>query len=122
MARLAGRNLQDNHRIEYALTRIFGIGWKLAGDILEITKIDSHQKVQDLSEEDLRTLQDLVIKYKVEGDLKEELNSHEKRLREIGTNRGKRLANGLPVRGQRTRSNARTNRGKRKTVGSLKKH
>ena len=84
--------------------------------------IDSEKKVKDLSEDELKKLQDYIEKnYKVEGDLKEEVNLNIKRLKETGSYRGIRHIKGLPVRGQRTKSNARTKRGKRKTVGALKK-
>ncbi len=121
MIRLGGHNLPDNQRIEFALTAIYGIGWKRSNDILKTTKIDTHKKVSDLSDDEVQALQAAVGKYRVEGDLKEEINSGIKRLREIGAYRGSRHAKGLPTKGQRTRSNARTNRGKRKTVGSFKK-
>ena len=121
MIRLGGHNLTDEKRIEFALTAIYGIGWKRAGDILKATKIGTHTKVADLSDEEVQALQAAITKYKIEGDLKEEVNGNIKRLREIGTYRGIRHARGLPGRGQRTRSNARTRRGKKKTVGSFKK-
>ena len=121
MIRLGGHNLPDQQRIEYALTAIYGIGWKRAKDILSATKIDSHTKVADLSDDNVQALQAALTKFKVEGDLREEVSANMKRLREIGTYRGVRHARGLPGRGQRTRSNARTRRGKRKTVGSFKK-
>lgn len=121
MIRLAGHNLPDDKRIEFALTAIYGIGWKRSSDILVSTKIDPHTKVADLSDENVQALQAAVSQYKVEGDLREEVNDNVKRLREIGAYRGIRHARGLPSRGQRTRSNARTRRGKKKTVGSFTK-
>ena len=122
MARLVGVNLPDDKRIEYALTRIYGISWSRAHSILSDVSIDTHKKVQDLTEVELKKLQAVIEKnYKVEGDLKEEVNSNIKRLREIGSYRGIRHLRGLPSRGQRTKSNARTKRGKRRTVGALKK-
>ncbi len=121
MIRISGRNLPDDKRIEYALTNVYGIGWKKSSDILNKIGIDINKKVKDLTEEDVHKIQEEVSTFKVEGDLKEEINSNIKRLREIGSYRGVRHLRGLPARGQRTRSNARTRRGKRKTVGALKK-
>lgn len=121
MIRISGRNLPDDKRIEYALTIVYGIGWKISADILTKIGIDSHKKVKDLTEDEVQKIQAEVGTIKVEGDLKEEINSNIKRLREIGAYRGIRHLRGLPARGQRTRSNARTRRGKRKTVGALKK-
>lgn len=121
MIRISGRNLPDDKRIEYALTIVYGIGWKKSADILSKIGIDIHKKVKDLTEDEVQQIQVEVGSIKVEGDLKEEINSNIKRLREIGAYRGIRHLRGLPARGQRTRSNARTRRGKRKTVGALKK-
>ena len=122
MARLLGINLPDNKRIDYALTLIYGVGWTRASKLLEQVKVPAAKRVKDLTEEDLKKITVVLEKaYKVEGDLREEINENLKRLREIGSYRGFRHVHGLPVRGQRTRSNARTKRGKRKTVGALKK-
>ena len=121
MIRLAGHNLPDDKRIEFALTAIYGIGWDRSSGILKDTKIDPQTKVVDLTDAQVQDLQAAVAKFKVEGDLREEINGNIKRLREIGSYRGIRHARGLPSRGQRTRSNARTQRGKKKTVGSFKK-
>lgn len=122
MARIVGVNLPDDKRIEYALTLVYGIGSHRAHLILEACKIKSDVRVADLSEDDLKKVQEFLEKqYKVEGDLKEEVNSNIKRYREIGSYRGLRHSRGLPVRGQRTKSNARTKRGKRRTVGAIKK-
>lgn len=122
MARLLGITLPDDKRIEYALTLLYGIGWTNTGQILDKAGIDKHKRVKELSEEELKKITSVIEKnYKVEGDLKEQINEHMKRLKEIGSYRGIRQAKGLPVRGQRTRSNARTKRGKRKTVGALRK-
>lgn len=121
MIRISGRNLPDDKRIEYALTIVYGIGWKKSADILSKIGIDVHKKVKELTEDEVQQIQVEVSSMKVEGDLKEEINSNIKRLREIGAYRGIRHLRGLPARGQRTRSNARTRRGKRKTVGALKK-
>lgn len=122
MVRLIGINLPDDKRIEYALTFIYGIGPSRAAVILEACKIDPSTRVKNMSEENSKKLQDYIEKnFKIEGDLKEEINANIKRYREIGSYRGMRHARGLPVHGQRTKSNARTKRGKRKTVGALKK-
>ena len=122
MIRLLGVNLPDNKRIEYALTLLYGIGWTNASHILEQTNIDKHKPVSKLTEEELKKITMFIEKnYKVEGNLREEINENVKRLREIGSYRGIRHIRGLPVHGQRTKSNARTKRGKRKTVGALKK-
>ncbi len=122
MARLLGITLPDDKRIEYALTLLYGIGWSHSGKILKQLTIDNHKRVKELTEDELKMITAFIEKnYKVEGDLKEQINDSIKRLREIGSYRGVRHVRGLPVRGQRTRSNARTKRGKRKTVGALRK-
>ena len=120
--RILGITLPDDKRIEFGLTLIYGIGWTRARNILKAVNIDGNKKIGQLSEEELRKLTDFIEKnYKVEGELREEINENIKRLKEINSYRGLRHIKGLPVRGQRTRSNARTKRGKRKTVGALKK-
>ncbi len=122
MARLVGVNLPDDKRVDYALTTIYGIGWHRAQMVLKEASIDAAIRVNKLSEDDVKKLQTIIEKsFKVEGDLKEEVNSNIKRLREIGAYRGIRHLRGLPAHGQRTKSNARTRRGKRRTVGALKK-
>lgn len=122
MVRLLGLNLPDNKRIEYALTLVYGLGWVTSKKVLDQAGIDKDKKTGKLTEEELKKIIIIIEKnYKVEGDLREEISEALKRLREIGSYRGMRHAKNLPVRGQRTRSNARTKRGKRKTVGALKK-
>lgn len=122
MARLLGITLPDQKKIDYALTLLYGIGWTTSKKLLEKSGVDAHKKVSEVSEEEFKKiLAILEAGHKVEGDLREELNDNIKRLREIGAYRGIRHTRGLPSRGQRTRSNARTKRGKRKTVGALKK-
>jgi len=122
MVRIFGVSLPDDKRVEYSLTLIYGIGWQRAKEILKATSIDPNKKTGNLSEEELRKITDFIEKnYKVEGELREEIMENIKRLKEIGCYRGIRHIRGLPVRGQRTRSNARTKRGKRKTVGALRK-
>lgn len=122
MARILGVVLPDDKRAEYALTLIFGVGWARSAKILEQLKIDKNARMKDLSEEQQKSIIQIIEKgYKVEGDLREENNEAIKRLREIGTYRGMRHVVGLPARGQRTKSNSRTRKGKRKTVGALTK-
>ncbi|MDO8608982.1 MAG: 30S ribosomal protein S13 [bacterium] len=122
MVRLFGLIMPDDKRIEYALTLLYGIGWTTAGKVLDQAGIDKHKRVKEVTEEEFKKIIALMEHtYKVEGDLKEVINENIKRLREIGSYRGSRHIKGLPARGQRTRSNARTKRGKRKTVGALRK-
>lgn len=117
-----GVNLPDNKRIDYALTLVFGIGWSRAVKILKQSNVDAAIRVKDISEDQLKKLNSCIdTNYKVEGPLREERSENIKRLREIGSYRGMRHGLGLPTRGQRTRSNARTKRGKRRTVGALSK-
>lgn len=120
MARIAGINLPKGKRIEVALTYIYGIGRNVSRDILTRLKIDLDTKVDDLSASDEQKIRDLVAKMTVEGDLKRQVAGNIKRLQEIGTYRGFRHRRRLPVRGQRTKTNARTKRGKRVTMGSGK--
>lgn len=122
MARLLGIVLPDDKRVDYALTLFYGIGWKNVVQVLKDTGIKSETRVKALSEEDLKRISTVIEKnYLVEGNLREKLNDDIKRLKEIGSYRGIRHIRGLPANGQRTKSNGRTRRGKRKTVGALKK-
>lgn len=121
MARIAGIELQDSWKIDYALTKIKGIGWSLSDDILASLKIDRHKKVADLTSEDLKNIASQLEKYPTEGELLRQVRKNVQRLKTISSYRGIRHTRGLPARGQRTRSNARTKRGKRKTVGAFKK-
>lgn len=122
MVRLLGVQLPDDKRIEYALTLLYGVGWSNSKKILNQVNVDKNKKVKDLSEEQFKKIVEFLEKnYKIEGDLREQVTGDIKRLKEIGTYRGLRHLKNLPVRGQRTRSNARTKRGKRKTVGALRK-
>lgn len=122
MARIVGLNLPDDKRIDYALTLVYGVGWALSTKILDISKVDVATRVKDLNEEQIKKISDVMDKMtKVEGDLREQITDDIKRLKEINSYRGLRHRQGLPSRGQRTRSNARTKRGKRKTVGALSK-
>lgn len=122
MPRIFGLILPDNKRIDYGLTLLKGIGWTTSQKVLAQAGVKAEKRAKDINEEELKKITMAIEKtYKVEGDLREEVNENIKRLREIGTYRGSRHAHNLPVRGQRTKSNARTKRGKRKTVGALKK-
>jgi small subunit ribosomal protein S13 len=122
MARISGVDLPNEKRIEIALTYIFGIGRTNAKAILKQANIDGGTRVKGLTEEEGNKIAKIIEKsYTVEGDLRQEVFGNIKRLREIGTYRGMRHAHNLPARGQRTRSNARTRRGKRLTIGALKK-
>jgi small subunit ribosomal protein S13 len=121
MARLIGVELSDNWRVNYALTRIKGISWTLSEKVLDSVGIKNTKRISDLSNDDLSKLASKIEEYPVEGDLVRKIRSDIQRLRDIGSYRGGRHSRGLPVRGQRTRTNARTKRGKRKTVGAFKK-
>ena len=122
MVRLLGIQLPDDKRVEYALTMLYGIGWASSAKILNQVKVNKDRKVKDLKEDEIKRLVEVIEKnYKIEGDLREQITGDIKRLREMGSYRGFRHLRNLPVRGQRTRSNARTKRGKRKTVGAFKK-
>ncbi|MDP9024146.1 MAG: 30S ribosomal protein S13 [Candidatus Eremiobacteraeota bacterium] len=122
MARLSGIDLPREKRIEIALTYIFGIGLPTAQKILAQTGIDPNIRAKNLSEEDEKKLRDAIDgQIKVEGDLRREVAGHIKRLTDIGCYRGVRHRRGLPVRGQRTKTNSRTRKGPKKTVGAKKK-
>ena len=122
MARIAGVDLPNDKRIEIALTYIFGIGPSFAADIISNTGISPDTRVKDLTEEEVASIREQIeTKYTVEGDLKREVALNIKRLTEIGCYRGRRHRSGLPVRGQRTKTNARTRKGPKKTVGRKKK-
>ncbi len=122
MARMLGVTLPDEKRVDYALTILYGIGWHNVKIILSQAGIEANKKVKEITEEELKKIIEIIEKnYKVEGYLREAINENVKRLREIGSYRGIRHIRGLPVHGQRTKANARTKRGKRKTVGALKK-
>lgn len=121
MARISGVNLPDNKRVDIGLTYIYGIGRANVVKVLQDAGVDAAKRIKDLTEEEVGKLQKVIDKFKVEGDLRQEINQNIRRLEEIGSYRGLRHRRGLPVRGQRTRSNARTKRGKRKTVGTVRK-
>jgi len=123
MPRIAGVNIPENKRIEIALTYIYGIGRSLSKKILEDVKISADKKSSDLSSEEINMLKEYIEKkYKIEGDLRRQIMINIKRLKDIGAWRGHRHSKGLPVRGQRTKTNNRTVRGNvRKTMGSGRK-
>lgn len=122
MARLVGVDLPRDKRIEVGLTYIYGIGLTTSKKILSETGVDPDVRVKDLTEDDLQKLRDYIqANVKVEGDLHREVSQNIKRLMEIGCYRGFRHRRGLPVRGQRTHTNARTHKGPRKQIGGKKK-
>ena len=122
MARIAGVDLPRDKRIEAALPYIYGIGWSLSREILKKTGINPDTRVRDLTEDEIARLREIIDReYKVEGDLQREVQLNIKRLIEIGCYRGLRHRRGLPVRGQRTKTNARTRKGPRRTVAGKKK-
>jgi small subunit ribosomal protein S13 len=123
MPRIAGVNIPENKRIEISLTYIFGVGRSLSKKILDELKIDINKKASDLTPKEVNDLKDFIEKkYKIEGDLRRQVMINIKRLKDIGTWRGLRHIKGLPVRGQRTKTNNRTVRGNvRKTMGSGRK-
>ena len=119
--RISGVNIPDEKKVEIALGYIYGIGRNNALDVLEKAKVDGAKRVNALSEDEQKRIQQALETYKLEGDLRTEVNGNIRRLRDIGSYRGMRHAKNLPARGQRTRSNARTKRGKRVTIGAIKK-
>ena len=122
MARIAGIDLPREKRIEIGLTYIYGIGRKSANDILAMAGVDPDIRVKDLTEDQESALRDVIDKnYTIEGDLRREVALNIKRLTEIGCYRGVRHRRGLPVRGQRTKTNARTRKGPKKTSANKKK-
>ena len=122
MARIAGVDIPKNKRVEIALTYIYGIGRKSANDILAQTGINPDTRAKDLTEEDVAKLRDVIEnQYTVEGDLRREVGLNIKRMQEINCYRGIRHRRGLPVRGQRTKTNARTRKGPAKTIANKKK-
>jgi len=122
MARIAGVDLPKNERVEIGLTRIFGIGRSLSRKILSETGVSMNTRVKDLTNEDLLKIRAVIERdYRVEGDLRRDISLGIKRLTDIGSYRGQRHRFGLPVRGQRTKTNARTRKGPRKAVMGKKK-
>jgi small subunit ribosomal protein S13 len=122
MARIAGVDLPREKRVEIGLTYIFGIGRKLSNDILKATGVNPDTRVKDLTEEDIARLREHIDKTcRVEGDLRRDIAMDIKRLIEIGCYRGSRHRKGLPVRGQRSKTNARTRKGPKRTIANKKK-
>ncbi|MDD5693005.1 MAG: 30S ribosomal protein S13 [Patescibacteria group bacterium] len=122
MARISGVNIPDEKRVEVSLTYIYGIGLTRSQKILKEININPDVRVKDLTDTELNNIREYIEKsYKIEGDLKREIVQNINRLKETGTYRGLRHKAGLPVRGQRTKTNSRTKRGKRVTVGSGRK-
>ena len=122
MPRIAGIDLPENRKLYFALTALYGIGPNNVLTLLETANVNPEKRIHELTEQEISRIQkELERNYTVEGDLRREVNDNIKRLQNIGSYRGKRHAQGLPSRGQRTKTNARTKRGKRKTVGALKK-
>jgi small subunit ribosomal protein S13 len=122
MARIAGVDLPRNKRIEVALTYIYGVGDSTARSILEATAVDPDRRTQDLTDEEVNRLRRVIeSQYKVEGALRSEVSMNIKRLMDIGCYRGLRHRRGLPVRGQRTHTNARTHKGSRRAIAGKKK-
>lgn len=116
MARVAGVNIPDNKHLKIALTYIYGIGLTRSQKICETTGLKTDAKVRELSEDDLDKVRGEITKYELEGDLRREIAMNIKRLMDLGCNRGIRHRRGLPVRGQRTRTNARTRKGPRRMI------
>ena len=122
MARVAGVDIPDNKRLDFSLLRIYGIGPLISQQIAQKAGIEGNPRVQELTEEQLTRIREIVDKeYMVEGDLRREVNGNIRRLIDIGSYRGHRHRNGLPLRGQRTKTNARTKRGAKKTVAGRRK-
>lgn len=120
MARIVGVDIPNEKRVVISITYIYGIGHSTAAKICKAAKVDENIRVKDLTEEQLGAIRNEIAKVKVEGDLRREVALNIKRLTEIGCYRGMRHRRGLPVNGQRTRTNARTRKGKRKTIANKK--
>lgn len=121
MPRIAGTDIPEKKRLDISLTYIYGLGRSNVYEVLKKAEVNPAMKAADLTSEQIAKLQKIVDAMKVEGDLRKEVSQNIVRLKEIGSLRGHRHSKGLPVRGQRTRTNARTKRGKRVTIGALKK-
>jgi len=121
MPRIIGVNIPDKEKIDLALTRIYGIGQSNVLDLMKQAKVSNNKRAKDLTEKEIASLNKVLGQMKVEGGLREEIRGNIERLKQINTYRGRRHIANLPVRGQRTRTNARTKRGSRQTVGALKK-
>jgi len=121
MARIAGVDIPKNKRGVIALTYIFGLGKSRAIEILEKAQVSQDKKVQDWNDDEIGAIREAVSEFKIEGELRSEVSLNIKRLMDIGCYRGIRHRTGLPLRGQRTKNNSRTRKGKRKTVANKKK-
>jgi len=119
--RISGINIPEGKRVDVALTYLYGIGKSNVFNVLKKANVDGSIRVKVLSEDEQKRIQKALDEYKIEGDLKTEVVNNIKRLKEISSYRGSRHSKNLPARGQRTRSNARTKRGKRVTIGAIKK-
>lgn len=121
MPRISGIDIPDNKKVSFSLRYIYGIGPSNSLEVLAKAGVNPDKRVFDLTAEEISKIQKLIDAFKVEGDLRKEVSQNIVRLKEVGSYRGSRHAHGLPVRGQRTKTNARTKRGKRVTIGALKK-
>ena len=121
MPRIAGIDIPENKRTEIALTYIFGIGRTVVLEVLKVASVDPNKRAKDLNPEEINRLQRAIEQFPTEGSLREKIRDNIQRLKRIGCYRGTRHNANLPARGQRTRVNARTRRGKRRTVGAMKK-
>ncbi len=122
MARISGIDIPKNKRVEVSLTYIYGVGQKRAKDICVAMGFSPTKRTHELNDEEIAKIRDMIqAQFKIEGDLRREISMSIKRLMDLGTYRGSRHKKGLPVRGQRTKSNARTRKGPRKTVANKKK-
>lgn len=121
MPRISGVDIPEKKKVQFSLAYIYGIGKTNVHDVLTKAAVDGNKRVNELSSDEINKLQKVIDELKVEGDLRKEVRQNIARLRDIGSYRGGRHNKGLPSRGQRTRTNARTKRGKRVTIGALKK-
>ncbi len=121
MPRISGLDLDSNKRVDIALTRLYGVGRSNVVGFLTKAEVSAAKRVKDLTEEEIGRIQKVIDEIKVEGDLRAQVHANITALKQIGSYRGSRHSHNLPVRGQRTRSNARTKRGKRVTIGAIKK-
>lgn len=119
--RISGVNIPDEKKVEISLTYLYGIGRGNVEDVLKKADVDGSKRAKTLTEDEVKRIQKALDEYKTEGDLRAEVVENIKRLKELGSYKGIRHVRNLPVRGQRTRSNARTKRGKRVTIGAIKK-
>ncbi|HZJ18255.1 MAG TPA: 30S ribosomal protein S13 [Patescibacteria group bacterium] len=119
--RISGINLPDEKRVDIGLSYLYGIGRKNVVEVLKKAEVEASKRIKTLTEDEQKRIQKVLETYKLEGDLRVEILNNIKRLKELGSYKGVRHGKNLPVRGQRTRSNARTKRGKRVTIGAIKK-